>query len=76
MDTFINSPVWGAIITVSGTALVGVSTLIIRLMAKMNQISDKVDTIAEDVAEIKNDDNIVRWSDLNRSDRRRRKNGL
>jgi hypothetical protein len=73
MSSFISSPVWGAVIAIVGAALTGVVSLMFRMLSQISKISDKVDAVAEDVTELKNDDDIVRWSDLGRSKLRRRK---
>jgi hypothetical protein len=41
-------------------------------MNKVAEVSEKASEIAEDVAEIKNDRNIVRWSDIARIKRGRK----
>lgn len=71
MSSFVSSPVWGAVISVAGAALVGLIAMISRVLGKVNRIEERMGEIAQDVTEIKNDRNIVRWSDL--AQRRRRK---
>lgn len=64
MSAFFSSPVWGAIISVAGAALVGLIAMISRMLGKVNRIEEKMTEIAQDVTDMKNDKNIVRWSDL------------
>lgn len=76
MAAFIASPVWGAIITVFGAAVVALVGFIWRLLVKVDQIGSKVDAVAADVVEIKEDKNIMRWSDIGGGSFRRRHRGL
>ena len=66
VSSFVGSPVWGAVITVVGTIALSIFALIARLIGKVNRVSDKMDGIASDIEEIKNDKDTVRWSELAR----------
>lgn len=74
MSSFIGSPVWGAILTVGGTALLAVFGLIWRLSSKVDRLGDKLEELGKDILDQRNDRNIIRWSDLQRSRLRRRRN--
>lgn len=76
MTTFLSSPVWASIISVAGAALVGLVTMMYRVLGKVSRIEDKVDGVVADVNEIKSDQNIVRWSDLAQNRGRRKRNGF
>lgn len=76
MATFLSSPVWASIISVAGAALVGLVTMMYRVLGKVSRIEDKVDGVVADVNEIKSDQNIVRWSDLAQNRGRRKRNGF
>ena len=76
MSAFFSSPVWGAIISVTGAALVGLIAMISRVLGKVNRIEEKIGELASDVNDIKADRNIVRWSDIARDRRRRKRYGF
>lgn len=73
MSAFFSSPVWGAIISVTGAALVGLIAMISRMLGKISKVEEKMGEIAQDVTDIKNDRNIVRWSDIAHTRARRRR---
>lgn len=73
MSGFVSSPVWGAIIAIAGTVTIAIVGMFARLISKVNAISSKMDSIAEDVTEIKEDKDVMRWSDLGRRKIRRRR---
>lgn len=74
MSAFLASPVWGAILTIGGTAILAVFGLIWRLSSKVDRIADKVDELGKDIVDLRQDSNLIRWSDLRapRLKRRRR----
>lgn len=76
MSSFISSPVWGAIISVVGAATVGLVAMLSRVLGKVSRIEEKLGEVASDVNEIKADRNIVRWSDVARDRRRRKRYGF
>lgn len=71
MSSFASSPVWGAIISVAGAALVGLIAMISRVLGKVNRIEERIGEVAQDVTDLKNDRNIVRWSDIAQRRRKR-----
>lgn len=73
MSAFIDSPVWGAVISVVGTALSGIVVLIARLMSKVNKIEGAIEEIAKDIGELKDDKDIMRWSEVGREKVRRKR---
>lgn len=76
MSQFVSSPVWGAVITVMGAVMTGIVTLVVRILGKLSSIEDQVKAVAQDVAEIRSDSNIVRWSDVARTKIRRGRGGI
>jgi cytochrome c-type biogenesis protein CcmH/NrfF len=64
MNQLWGSPVLAAIIGIAGTILISVITMTARLHTKLNSLADSVASIAEDVREIRTDNNIMRWSDV------------
>lgn len=73
MSAIIDSPVWGAAVTVGGAAVTGLITMIARLITKVNNLDGKIDGIAADVLEIKQDGDTVRWSELAKRKQRGRR---
>jgi hypothetical protein len=76
LSSFISSPVWGAIISVAGAALVGLVAMLSRVLGKVSRIEEKMGELASDVSDIKQDRNIMRWSDIARDRRRHRRHGF
>lgn len=76
MSAFLASPVWGAVITVAGTAVIAIFGLIWRLTTKVDHLSDVVTELGKDIADMKSDANIVRWSDLRLTRARRRRRDI
>lgn len=74
MSTFAGSPVWASVITIVGTMVFGLVTMMFRLIGKVNTIGNKVDSIAEDIVEIKDDADIMRYSDVARRGSKGRRN--
>lgn len=54
----------------------GLIAMMARLIVKVNHLGDKIDGIATDVQEIREDKDTVRWSDLARRKRRGRRDGF
>ena len=71
MTSFIDSPVWGAVVTVGGTGLLGLIGMMARLIRKVNKMDTKLDTLNRGLRDMRNDKDIVRWSDV----RAKRKRG-
>lgn len=67
MSDFWQSPVFAAIVTVVGGALLSLITMVAKLNTKQNELTTMVANIAQDVTDIKNDKNIMRWSDIRNS---------
>lgn len=76
MSTFIESPVWGAIITVAGSAALAVLGMMWRLMVKVDRLSDAIADVRSDIAEIKTDANVMRYSDMRTPQSRRKGHGF
>lgn len=74
MSTFEGSPVWASIITIVGTMVFGLITMMFRLIGKVNTIGNKVDSIAEDIVEMKDDADVMRYSDIAQRGNKRRRN--
>ena len=76
MSDFLNSPVWATILAIVGSGVGALIAMAAKLHTKMNGLTDAVKVIQEDITDIKNDKNIMRWSDLGSIRFRRRKNVL
>ena len=76
MSSFVGSPVWGAIITIVGTVVLSLFGLMARLIGKVNRLGDRVEDIATDVREMKEDKDTVRWSELARRRKAGRRSGF
>jgi len=72
MSAFLASPVWAAIITVAGTAILAIFGLIWRVLSRVDRLSSVVEELGKDISEMRSDQNLVRWSDI-RGPRMRRK---
>ena len=59
-----------------GAVMTGIVTLVVRILGKLSSIEDQVKAVAQDVAEIRSDSNIVRWSDVARTKIRRGRGGI
>jgi hypothetical protein len=74
MHSLVDSPLFATLVTLVGAGIVGISGILIRLYMKVTTIDSAVKGIAEDVAEIKEDKDIVRYSDQrNMPDRKKRR---
>ena len=74
MNAFLSSPVWATVLAVAGSAVTALIALAMRLNSKMDIMADAIKDIQQDVTDIKNDKNIVRWSDIGPMRIWRRKN--
>jgi outer membrane murein-binding lipoprotein Lpp len=73
MSALIDSPVFGVITASAVTVATGVVGMIARLISKVNQLSSKLDELARDFQEARDDKDVVRWSTLASTRIRRRK---
>lgn len=64
MSAFLDSPVWASVVAIGGGAVSGLIVMVARVMIKVGQLTDDVSAIREDIQEIKDDKNTVRWSDI------------
>ena len=76
MAAFLASPVWGAIIGILGSMLMAIFAMVWRMSTKLSGLSDDVGDLKTDIAEIKKDPNVMRWSDMHMGAWRRRRRGF
>jgi hypothetical protein len=73
--SLIDSPAFGVLIASAVTVTSGLGGMTYRLISKVNSLSAKLDDMAEDFKNAKDDKDIVRWSTLAGARIRRRRRG-
>lgn len=75
MNSFLSSPLIASIVSGVAVSLIAFARSIQRILSRLDTMDAKLKDIADDVNDIKHDENIVRWSQVGpygRFQRRRR----
>lgn len=65
--TFLNSPLVVALISVAAVALVTLSGAALKVVIQLAQLKTQVSLIAQDIANMKGDPDVMRWSNYGRA---------
>lgn len=69
MNLFFNSPAGVALVTIISTALVATATGVIKMVVDVARLAKSVEGIAKGLDELKNSEDVMRWSEFGRSER-------
>jgi hypothetical protein len=76
VSDFLASPVWGAVIALLGSLLTAIFALVWRVSSKVSSLTDDIGDLKADMKELKDDPNVIRWSDMGWNIIRRRRRGF